>query len=88
MMGKTVESNLKTVGASASSGSLARTRSIRERTSSAASFKSVPHAKFSVTRALPSEAVASSRSTPATALVACSIGRTSSSSISSGPTPG
>ena len=88
MMGKVVESNLKTVGGSASSGSRPRTRSIRDRTSSAASLRSVPHAKLSVTRALPSDAVASRRSTPATALVACSIGRTINSSISSGPTPG
>ena len=60
-------------GASASSGRRPRTRSRRLRTSSAASFRSVPHAKFSVTRLEPSDEVDSSRSRPATALIACSM---------------
>ena len=87
MIGIEVESNLNTVGASASSGMRPRTRSTRVRTSSAASLRSVPHAKLRRTLALPSDYVESTRSRPATALTACSMGRVTSSSISSGPTP-
>lgn len=87
MMGMAVESNLKIVGGSASSGRRPRTRSTRVRTSSAASLRSVPQAKFSRTIELPSDEVDSTRSRPATALTACSIGLVTSSSISSGPTP-
>ncbi len=88
MMGKAVVSNLKIVGDSASSGSRARMRSIRVRTSSVASFRSVPHAKLSRTMPEPSEANELICSMPAMAATACSIGRVTSSSISSGPTPG
>ena len=64
MMGKVFASNLNMTGASASSGSRPRTRSSRLRTSSAASLRSVPQAKFSVTRLEPSDDVDSSRSRP------------------------
>ncbi len=87
MIGWAEESNLKIVGASASSGSRPRTRSIRVRTSSAASLRSVPHTKFRRTVLDPSEEVALIRSSPATAATACSSGRVTISSISSGPTP-
>jgi hypothetical protein len=87
MIGNEFASNLKTVGASASSGSRPRTRSSRLRTSSAASLRSVPQARLRVTRLLPSDDVDSSRSRPATAAIACSMGRVTSSSISRGPTP-
>jgi hypothetical protein len=87
-VGMAVESNLKMIGGSASSGSRPRTRSMRVRTSSAASLRSLPHTKLRRTMALPSDEVDSTRSSPATALTACSMGRVTSSSISSGPTPG
>ncbi len=45
MIGIAVESNLNTVGGSASSGMRPRTRSRRVRTSSAASLRSVPHSE-------------------------------------------
>ena len=64
MIGMAFASNLNMIGASASSGSRPRTRSRRLRTSSAASLRSVPHAKFSVTRLEPSDDVDSSRSRP------------------------
>ncbi len=87
-MGKAVESNLKTIGASASSGSRARTRSMRLRTSSAATLRLVPQAKLSRMTDWPSLDVALTCSRPATALTACSRGRVIDSSISRGPTPG
>ena len=64
MIGWAFASNLNMTGASASSGRRPRTRSSRLRTSSAASLRSVPHAKFSVTRPEPSDEVDSSRSRP------------------------
>ena len=87
MMGMEVESNLKMVGGSASSGRRPRTRSMRVRTSSAASLRSVPQVKLRRTLALPSPDVELIWSRPATALTACSMGRVTSSSISRGPTP-
>ncbi len=87
MIGMADASNLNRIGASASSGRRPRTRSTRLRTSSAASARSVPHAKFRRTVELPSDEVALICSSPATALTACSIGRVTSSSISRGPTP-
>ena len=57
MIGIEFESNLKTVGGSASSGMRPRTRSTRVRTSSAASFRSVPQANCRRTLLLPSAEV-------------------------------
>ncbi len=62
-------------------------RSMRLRTSSAASARSVPQTKFSRTVLLPSAEDEFIWSRPATALTACSIGRVTLSSISRGPTP-
>ena len=59
MIGCADESNLRMVGGSASSGSRPRTRSTRVRTSSAASLRSEPQAKFSRTFAEPSWALTS-----------------------------
>ena len=49
-------------------------RSMRVRTSSAASDRSVPQSKFSWTWLLPSDELDSTRVRPGTALTACSIG--------------
>ncbi len=57
MIGNEVESNLKMVGGSASSGRRPRTRSMRVRTSSAASLSSVPQVKLRRTMLLPSDEV-------------------------------
>ena len=76
------------VGLSASCGSRPRTRSIRVRTSSVASERSMPQSKFKRTWLLPSDELDSTRVSPGTALTACSTGRVINSSISSGPTPG
>ena len=73
------------LGGSASCGSRPRTRSTRVRTSSAASLRFVPHAKFRRTVPDPSDAVEFICSRPGTAASVCSSGRTISSSISSGP---
>ena len=54
MIGNAVESNLKMIGGSASSGRRPRTRSMRLRTSSAASLRLVPQAKLRRTTLLPS----------------------------------
>ena len=87
-IGNAVESNLKTIGASASSGRRARMRSMRLRTSSAATLRLVPQAKLRRMTLDPSFDVALTCSRPATALTACSSGRVIDSSISRGPTPG
>ncbi len=87
MIGNEFESNLKIVGGSASSGIRPRTRSTRVRTSSAASLRSVPQANCSRTMLEPSDEVEFTCSRPAIADTVCSIGRVTSSSISSGPTP-
>ena len=87
MMGDALASNFMMVGGSASSGSRPRTRSSRVRTSSSATFRLVPQAKFRRTVLDPSDEVELICSTPATALTPCSMGRVTSSSISSGPTP-
>ena len=87
MIGAAFESNFWMIGGSASSGKRPRTRSIRVRMSSSASLRSVPQVKFSWMLALPSCAFEFIWSSPDTALSCCSSGRTTSSSISSGPTP-
>ena len=88
MIGAFAASNLKTTGGSASSGSRPRMRSSRDRRSLAASFRSVPQPKFSRIWLVPSCDVDVTSSRPAIAATACSTGRVTSSSISSGPTSG
>ena len=87
MIGIALESYFEIVGASASSGSRPRTRSIRVRTSSSAAFRSVPQRKLRRMLLEPSWDVELSWSNEATALRLCSSGRVTSCSISSGPTP-
>ena len=88
MIGALAASNLKMTGGSASSGSLPRIRSSRDRRSSAASLRSVPQPKFSRIWLVPSWEVETTSSSPAMAATVCSSGRVTSSSISRGPTSG
>ncbi len=78
-------SNLRSMGRSTSSGRRGITRSSRSRMSSAAAFRSVPQSNSTRTLLLPSEETEKTSSTPGTALMASSMGRVMSCSISSGP---
>ena len=82
--GKLARSNLRSLGRSASSGRRGITRSSRSRTSLAAVSKSVPHVNVTRTLLLPSDEAELTSSTPGTALIASSMRRVTSSSISSG----
>ncbi len=77
-------SYLETCGLGRSSGSSSITRSIRVRTSLAASSTSVPHTNFALTRLDPSPEVLVSSSTPATTEMDSSMYSVTSRSISSG----
>ncbi len=81
-MGKLARSNRISIGRSASSGSSAITRSRRSRMSFAATSRSVPHEKATLTMLCPSEDDDVISSTPCTAASASSMGRVIDSSIS------
>ena len=83
-IGVLAESNLRRVGRSASSGSLAIMRSMRSRTSLAASSRLVPHVNSITTELVPSLDELDTVSTPDTALTVSSMGLEISCSTSSG----
>ncbi|MNX58655.1 hypothetical protein D3C86_895070 [compost metagenome] len=85
--GMAAMSNLRMVGALASSGNRLRMRSRRARTSSMASCRLVPQRKLRRTWLWPSAEVEVTSSRPWTPETASSMGRVSRVSISSGPTP-